>query len=236
MFSMEAHNKTLISKFMHELKTPLAIVRSHLENEINNNSLSPKLQKKLAFDIEELARINNLINEMNFLLNPERSCKREQFHSESLLAILVDLIEFINPIAEEKKQKISLIANENIEYFIHKEKFQQLLLNLLTNAIKYTPNFGTIVIKLSHNETEIQISIKDSGIGMSEEQQKHIFEPFYRINTEHTQGLGLGLSIVQAIVEQHQIKLKVKSQLDQGTTSTLYLQKEKKDVCKTLDC
>jgi len=215
---------------MHELKTPLTIVRSHLESEINNNALNPLLQKKLALDIEELARMNNLINEMNFLLNPERSCKREQFKEESLLAMLVDLVEFIKPLAEEKEQKISLIAHENIAYPLHKEKFQQLLLNLLTNAIKYTPKLGTIVVKLSHSDRGIKISIKDSGIGMSIEKKKYIFEPFYRIDTEQTQGLGLGLSIVQAIVKQHQINLTIESELNKGTTCTLYLPKENKNA------
>ncbi len=220
---------------MHELKTPLAIVRSHLESEINNQELSSEIRKKLALDVEALARLNNLVNEMSFLLYPKRICKIELFTKESLLSLLVDLIEFIEPLAQMKEQKISLVAKENIFHLIDKEKFQQLLLNLVSNAIKYTPEKGEIFIKLTQGHGEIKISIKDTGIGMSKKEKENIFSPFYRVDKNSMGGLGLGLAIAHAISLQHNIKIKVKSRVNKGSTFSLLIPKENKNAKKHID-
>ena len=132
--------------------------------------------------MEELARLNNLLNEMNFLLDSKKHCKIEAFHKESLLSIAMDLIEFLEPLAEEKEQSISFITRENIQINMNKEKFQQLLLNLLSNALKYTPNKGKIHLELSQNSKEILIEVRDTGIGMTAEEIEQIFKPVYRVN------------------------------------------------------
>lgn len=222
---------------MHELKTPLAIVRSHLESEIDNESLSMDLRKKLVLDVEELARLNNLMNEMNFLLTAQnevmgKEFKAKNFKEESLLELLVDLLEFLEPLAQEKEQQITLIAQENIRFLMHKEKFQQLLLNLLTNALKYTGKQGKIDLKLSQNNQEINIEIRDTGIGMSPEVQKQIFEPFYRADKTRTKGAGLGLVIALAIAKQHNGRLSVSSKVDEGSSFLLTIPKESECLSK----
>lgn len=226
MQTINSIDKTFISSFMHELKTPLAIVRSHLESEITNESLSMNLRKKLVLDVEELARLNNLINEMSFLLSAENEVKEKGFQKASILELLVDLVEFLEPLAEEKKQKITLVVKENIELSMHKEKFQQLLLNLLTNALKYTPKEGKIAIELFQNTEEIVLEIRDSGIGMSKEEQTQIFEPFYRADKQRTKGAGLGLVIALAIAKQHNIEIKVQSESNKGSSFFLHIPKE----------
>ena len=226
MYNIDEKSKELISSFMHELKTPLAIVRSHLESEIGNEELSLYLRKRLVLDVEELARLNNLLNEMNFLLNSKNQCKIEQFKDESLLAIVIDLVEFLEPLAEEKRQTISLVATENIKIKMNKEKFQQLLLNLLTNALKYTPEEGKIYLTLSQKDEEIIIEVRDTGIGMSSEQIELIFNPFYRVDKTRTSGLGLGLVIAKAIAKEHGINIKVESKLLEGSSFFLHIPKE----------
>lgn len=222
---MEEKHKELMSRFMHELKTPLAIVRSHLESEINNEALALSLRKRLVLDIEELARLNNLLNEMNFLLNSKNQCKVEEFQKESLLTILLDLIEFLEPLADENEQNLSLVATENIYLDMNKEKFQQLILNLLTNALKYTPKNGKVHVELSQNKTEVLIEVKDTGIGMSEEEIKNIFNPFYRVNKTRTSGAGLGLVIAQAIAQEHNITISVQSKPTEGSSFFLHIPK-----------
>jgi len=218
-------DKTFISSFMHELKTPLAIVRSHLESEISNETLSMHLRKQLVLDVEELARLNNLINEMNFLLTAKSELQEAELSTSSILELLVDLIEFLEPLAQEKAQKITLIAKENICFKMNKEKFQQLLLNLLTNALKYTPKHGTVDVTLSQNQDEIILEVKDSGIGMSPEEQAQIFQPFYRVDKTRTKGAGLGLVIALAIAKQHNIEIEVQSESKKGSSFFLHIPK-----------
>jgi len=225
MYMIDEKSKELISSFMHELKTPLTIVRSHLESEIGNEELSMSLRKRLVLDVEELARLNNLLNEMNFLLNSKTQCKVEAFKKESLLSIVIDLIEFLEPLAEENQQHISLIAIQNIEIKMNKEKFQQLLLNLLTNALKYTPKKGKIHLELSENTKEISIEVRDTGIGMNQEEISKIFDPFYRVNKNRVSGAGLGLVIAKAIADEHNIKISVQSEPSKGSSFFLHIPK-----------
>jgi signal transduction histidine kinase len=225
MYEINDKSKELIKSFMHELKTPLSIVRSHLESEIGNENLSLSLRKRLVLDVEELARLNNLLNEMNFLLDSKKHCKIEAFHKESLLSIAMDLIEFLEPLAEEKEQSISFITRENIQINMNKEKFQQLLLNLLSNALKYTPNKGKIHLELSQNSKEILIEVRDTGIGMTAEEIEQIFKPFYRVNKIRTAGTGLGLIIAQTIAKEHNIEISIKSEPNKGSSFFLHIPK-----------
>lgn len=226
MKSIDYKDKTFISAFMHELKTPLAIVRSHLESEITNETLSMHLRKKLVLDVEELARLNNLINEMSFLLTAENEVKEKGFEKVSIVELMVDLVEFLEPLAQEKEQQITLFAKENIEFHMNKERFQQLLLNLLTNAMKYTSKKGKIALELSQNIKEIIVEIRDTGIGMSKEEVEQIFKPFYRADKERTNGAGLGLVIALAIAKQHNIEITVESIVGKGSSFFLHIPKE----------
>jgi len=220
------NNKELISSFMHELKTPLAVVRSHLESEIIDESLPLYLRKKLVLDVEELARLNHLINEMNQLLNSSSNINNSKLKSGSLLELLVNLIEFVEPFALEKQQKLSLIANENIIINMNSKKLHQLLFNLLINAIKYTPKQGRIMLTLSQSQKYIEIEIKDTGIGISKQHQEKIFRPFYRIKEERVKGSGLGLAIVLSIAKQYNFKIALQSKEKKGSSFFLYIPKE----------
>ncbi|MCH9812454.1 MAG: HAMP domain-containing histidine kinase [Epsilonproteobacteria bacterium] len=230
MTSFKSQEKALVSSFMHELKTPLAIVRSHLESEISDASLDTRLRRKLVLDVEALARLNNLINEMNLLLNCEAQCDVKNFQDYSLLEILVDIVELLEPLAESKQQKLSLVADENIIIKMHPEKFQQLLLNLVSNALKYTPEHGKIHLSLRQEKKTIIVEVRDTGIGIELLMQERIFDPFFRLHTKETQGAGLGLAIAQAIAKQHFGEISVQSTLGEGSCFYLRLPKEK--VCK----
>lgn len=221
--------KELMSSFMHELKTPLAIVRSHLESEITDSSLDARVRRKLVLDVEELARLNNLINEMNLLLNCETQCDSQNYQSCSLLELLIDIVELLEPVAQTKNQKLSLVADENIIMQMNREKFQQLLLNLVSNALKYTPEEGKIHLSLMQDENDIIIEVTDSGIGMDSNVLAKIFEPFFRVDTKRIHGAGLGLTIAQAIAKQHLGKITVQSAMGKGSSFYLHFSKEK--VC-----
>lgn len=110
-----------------------------------------------------------------------------------------------------------------------KEKIKQLLLNLLANAVNYTPKNGEVTLVIDDQGEYIRIRVIDTGIGIDREQMKRIFERFYRVDkarSRNTGGTGLGLAIVKHIVEAHRGSITVDSELNQGTTFTIYLPKK----------
>jgi len=192
----------VLGEFLHELKTPLSIIRTHLETEISNEHIPLSVRKKIVMDVEEVARLTQLIAQMKTLLSCDTTAL--VFTSSSLLALLVDVIELLNPLAQEKEQKLRFIAHENIDLEMDVDKCKQLFYNLIHNAIKYTPNKGSIEVNLSQTNEAITVRIEDDGIGIKVDEREAIFEQFYRgSNTTTQEGTGLGLALSKVIVEGH---------------------------------
>ncbi len=215
----KATQRSVIGEFMHELKTPLAIIRTHLESEISNDEIPLGVRKKMVMDIEEVARLTHLITQMKTLLSCEFEDEKLHFNQESCLALLVDVIELLEPLAQEKAQKISCIASENIEIPMHRDKCKQLFYNLISNAIKYTPDNGAIEVTLTQNEQEVCVAIADNGYGIEKDEYTNIFKQFYRgSNTHHAEGVGLGLALCSAIAKIHSARIELESEPQKGST------------------
>jgi two-component Ni(II)/redox sensor kinase NrsS len=121
---------------------------------------------------------------------------------------------------------IEQIPDEQIDVLGDESQLYRLVSNLIANAIQYTPSGGQVVVSLKVKERTVLINIKDTGIGISPEEQKRIFERFYRVDTDRarkTGGTGLGLSIAQAIAQKHQASLRVESELGRGSLFTIHL-------------
>jgi signal transduction histidine kinase len=107
-----------------------------------------------------------------------------------------------------------------------KVRLQQLFTNLIDNAVKFTPERGSVRIRVEQNKDYVQVKVEDTGIGIRKEEQDNIFKRFYRVDksrSKETGGVGLGLSIAEWIVRAHNGKIEVKSKLNQGSTFTVYL-------------
>jgi signal transduction histidine kinase len=219
--------RDVLGEFLHELKTPLTIIRTHLESEIPNDNIPLDVRKKMVMDVEEVARLTTLISHMKTILSCEFEDEKIDFKTNSFLALLVDVIELLEPLADEKEIKVSFIAAQNIEYLFDHDKCKQLFYNLINNAIKYTPHGGKIDVLLAQDETSITIVIKDNGYGISKKDQQHIFKQFYRCNTNKgtIEGSGLGLTLCDAIATMHQAKIEVESQRDVGSTFKVIFKK-----------
>ena len=219
--------RAVLGEFLHELKTPLAIIRTHLESEFANEEIPLEVRKKMVMDVEEVARLTQLIGQMKTLLSCEFEDEKNHFRQESFLALLVDVIELLEPLALDKAQKISFVATENIEYLMHRDKCKQLFYNLLSNAIKYTPKGGSIEVTLTQSDNDIQIKVKDNGYGIVEAERKNIFKQFYRCeNTHEEEGTGLGLALCQAIAKVHSAEIILESALDIGSTFSVIFPKK----------
>jgi len=188
-------------EFFHEIKTPLAIMRTHLEAEVSNESLPFGLRKKLVEDVEEIARINALLGDMKLLLGMENAGRQNRFTSESLLEVVMEVIERLEPIAALKAQKLALICPRNCTLKMERNKIKQLFFNLVDNAIKYSDEGSDIEVLILADP--LSVEVKDRGVGVSEPMREKIFAPFVRADATGREGTGLGLAVANAIAQMH---------------------------------
>ena len=220
MSELEEYKKSLhrvFGEFLHEIKTPLAIMRTHLESEIGNELVPIEVRQKIVLDVEEIARINDLVNDVKTLIDGESDLIRSSFKRESLLELVMDVVETLDVLAQQKDQKISLVSQGNCEIMMNSFKLKQLFFNLINNAIKYTEPGGRISVVFSIDKENISVDIKDTGIGISKEEQEMVFEAFYRSPRTKQEGVGLGLAVSLAIARMHDARIQLQSQLGIGS-------------------
>jgi heavy metal sensor kinase len=213
-----------MSDAAHELKTPLTVLRSHWENELNNPDLGNDIKERLVQDIETITRLSHLINNLLMLAQTEEIRSRFEFKPVRLDELLNDVLPDVKILAEIKSQKLEIIGIQTVSVSADRLRLYQLLFNVLDNAVKYTPENGIIWINLRTNQEYAIIEIRDNGIGISPEDLPHIFKRFYRVQKDRarkTGGSGLGLAICRMIAQSHQGDIEVESHPGHGSTFTI---------------
>lgn len=217
---LELIKKDFVTNVSHELRTPLTAIKGFLEtlyNEVEDNDIAIKYMNIMSRHTD---RLIEMVQDLLTLSEIEDQ-------KENMIFTEVNLFKFVNNVSKIFEQKLkdkNLLLkinsnNEKIEIEVDSFKIEQLFINLIDNAIKYTDN-GNIEINLISNENSINIEIIDTGIGIPEEDLERIFERFYLVNKARTRkvgGTGLGLSIVKHIVLNHNGTIKVESKVDVGT-------------------
>jgi len=205
----------------HELKTPLSVLRSHWESELNNPGLSNEIKEKLVQDIETITRLSHLINNLLLLAQTEEIRSRFEFKPVRLDELLKDVLSDAKILAEIKSQTIEVIDIQPVMIMGDRIRLFQLFFNLLDNAIKYTQESGTIRINLRSDQGLGTIEICDNGPGIAKEDLPNIYNRFYRVQKDRarkTGGSGLGLAISKLIAESHRGEIEAESQPGAGTT------------------
>lgn len=216
----------LIAEIVHELRTPLAALTAaaHL---LQRSDLPSDQHHKLSGTIlTEVRRLNDLSTdflELSRLESGRAHFDREPIHLGGLVQESLELIR-----AQAQFKDITLhtqIDTSLAPVFGDRKLLKQLLLNLLTNAIKYNKPGGTVSVSLRSTGGELEIQVQDSGRGISPENQARLFEKFYRVSdgSDEVQGTGLGLAIAKRIAESHDGRISVESALGQGSTFTVHL-------------
>lgn len=221
----EILRKRLTADVAHELRTPLATLQSHLEAMIDG--IWEADAKRLKSCHEEIIRINRMVGELEKVAKYDSEkiiLNRTDFDIFKLVQSIIHQFEadFAN-----KGVEINL-RGEEIPICADKDKLCQVIINLISNALKYTETGGTVEVVLNSNETTVEISVRDTGIGIPREDLPFIFERFYRADKSRsriTGGSGIGLTIVKAIVEAHQGKVTVHSEFQKGTEFIVSLPK-----------
>lgn len=218
--------KQLTEDIAHELRTPLTSIRGHLDT-IIAGIWQPTNERLISIN-EEVIRITNLVDKLRKLAKFDK--EKNNLNKE-----IVDLKKYIKSIAynyEGKALEKNIIIKyklEDIKALIDKEKFAQVIINILANAIKYNNGNNEIYISSFKKDNNIVISIKDYGVGIAKSEQKNIFERFYRVDKSrgaNEKGMGVGLTIAKSIVNAHGGEIKVYSEINKGSEFIITLPNE----------
>lgn len=218
--------KRLTGDISHELKTPLTNIQSHLEAMIDG--IWEPTEERLLSVKEEAERLSSLVSDMQKLNKYDESSIRLKKDNVNISDIICFVIFQFSNLAKSKNIKIEY-EKKNINLYCDKDKITQALVNILSNAIRYSNEGSTIFIEEKLKDNKVIISIEDQGIGISEEDLKYVFERFYRADksrTRATGGTGIGLTIVKSIVSSHGGEVKLESKLGEGSKFTIILPKE----------
>jgi two-component system phosphate regulon sensor histidine kinase PhoR len=141
--------------------------------------------------------------------------------------LIEDTVSEYKPLAQEKALSLNCeLPEQNIDICLDHDKIRQVLINLISNSIKFTPEGGQIRVACTRKDEEVQFSVQDSGVGIAKEDMRRLFDKFTQFNRKpgsEEKGTGLGLAIVKKLVEMHNGRIDVESAIDQGTTFTISL-------------
>ena len=226
---LENMQRDFVANVSHELKTPLTTIKSYTETlmhtEINDCST---IEHFLRIIDEETDRMSRLVR--NLLQLSKLDYKQEKWFKKdtNLVNVVKTALSKVEMTAANKDQQlISLFdPKQRIMTVIDRDRIDQVLLNVLTNAIKYTPEGGKIEVDVFSEDPMAKVVIADSGIGIAEKEIPRVFERFYRVDKARSRemgGTGLGLSIAKQIVEEHGGTIAIQSKLGEGTRVTISL-------------
>lgn len=218
-YEVDVMKSELVSTVSHELRTPLSSVLGFTEMLLMRD-LKPEKQKKYLETIfKEAKRLTNLINDF---LDVQRIESGKQEYKMEPLSINKVLIEVIETFKHEKNHQIFLEDSANVTTVVaDKDRLIQLFTNLISNAVKFSPEGGKIAIQIKNKDSRIVIYVKDQGIGIPEEELSSMFTKFKRIDNSASKkigGTGLGLAITKGIVDAHNGQISIDSKESQGTT------------------
>ena len=214
----------LISEMVHELRTPLAAIKATTYLILRPELKEEKRQSLIQTIRQETDRLTRMTTEFLDLARMESGRTRMARQPIDLPALMEGAIKTVTPQATDRSIDIDLVLEPADQAAFpaligDQAKVQQVVLNLLTNAIKYNQDGGHVWLRALHQGDKLRLEIEDTGMGISQDNLEHMFEKFYRVSDAegYTTGTGLGLAITKRIVENHGGEIGVESELDKGT-------------------
>ncbi len=226
---LEKMRTEFLANVSHELRTPIFAIQGYVETLLDGAINDKKVNKYfLEKANQHTINLSNLLNDLIDISMIESGEMRMSFRYFNINEYLTPLIKELESMAKEKNLELIFIpVRENLQLLGDKNKLRQVLINLITNAIKYTEQ-GKVEILVEEEQKFGKIIIKDTGIGIPEEDIARIFERFYRVDKARSRavgGTGLGLAIVKHITEAHGSAIEVKSEIGKGSEFSFRLKK-----------
>jgi signal transduction histidine kinase len=220
--------RQFVADASHEIRTPLTIIRSELEF-AERNPGNAGAEKSLHIALEELERLARLTDGLLLLARLDTSGFSLKTQPVRLDELLIECVQNMQKAAMKRKVPIELHIDEAVEVSVDRDRLKSVVLNLLDNALYYSPKGGSIHLSLAIlSRNAVQIIVEDSGPGIAPNDLPHIFQRFYRADTERSRenGSGLGLAIAEQVIRLHHGKITVESTLGVGSKFVVELPKQ----------
>ncbi len=218
----ERLRRELTANVSHELRTPLTSIKGFVETLLNGAVKDEAACRRFLTIIDsETDRLVKLVDDLLDLSRLESKGVTLELRPVNLGDLVVHTVDKLRPLAEESKLVLIHSGPPDVIVTADSDRLEQVLTNLIDNALKYTPPGGRVEVQILPNEQEVTVAVKDTGRGIPPDDLPHIFERFYRADRSRTRGsggTGLGLAIAKHIVEAHGGHIGVRSRLDEGTT------------------
>lgn len=224
---LENMRKEFVANVSHELKTPITSIQGFVETLKMTDNLDEDTKNRFLTIIEnETTRLTRLIDDI-LLLSTIENKKKKKVEKVDLFEVFEEVNEVINYIAKKKNIKVKYdFENKDIDLWEYSGYIRQILLNIISNAVKYTGENGKVSVKQYIKSEKVFIEVKDNGIGIPQEDIDRIFERFYRVDKARSRsvgGTGLGLAITKHMVKALNGNIKVESELGTGSKFTIEL-------------
>ena len=238
LVQVESRRRGLIANIAHDLRTPLTSIQGFLETMLLRKGELPEEEQQRFDQIisRSVERQQDLLDNLYELSELEAEEREPRFVTLSLANLGREVAAALEPLAREKSIAISCrVEGTCHDIYADVRLIERVVTNLVTNAIRYTPQGGSITVTVLESTDGASISVADTGIGIPAEALPHIFDDFFRVkqsNAEHSGGTGLGLAIVKRMLDLHGAEISVESELNEGTTFSFSVSNREREVVK----
>ncbi|MSC86361.1 sensor histidine kinase [Eubacterium sp. am_0171] len=222
---LDESREEFVSNVSHELRTPLTSMKVLADSLLAQEDVPIELYQEFMGDIaKEIDRENDIIADLLSLVKMDKTAKNLNINTVNINELMELILKRLKPIAEKKNVEVVLESFRPVTAEIDEVKLTLAISNLVENAIKYNHEEGWVHVSLNADHKYFYVKVADSGIGIPEQDQQHIFERFYRVDKSHSRemgGTGLGLAITRNAIIMHRGSIKVYSSEGEGTTFTV---------------
>ena len=217
-------SRRFLADASHELRTPLTVIKGELQELVRASDCPPELRERIGSTLEEVARLERLVAGLLALSRLDAGDAQREWVDVDLGELAASTVEQMRLVAEDRAVQLDASALEPLVVRGDRGRLKQVIVNLLDNAIKFTPRGGHVTLRSEQQPGDGVLEVRDTGIGIPADALPHLFERFFRVDEARARdndaaagGAGLGLSIVQAICSAHGARIEVESDLGRGS-------------------
>jgi two-component system, OmpR family, sensor kinase len=218
--------RRFVADASHELRTPISVIRGEADVALSQNRTPAEYRESLAIILDESRRLSRLVDDLLNLARADAGHMKLQMREFYFNDLLAECCRSVQALAGARSIQLECRCPEDVPFQGDEELLRRLVVNLLDNAIRYTPRAGSVIASLNAQGSELRIQVSDTGSGIPPETAVHVFERFYRgdaARSRHDGGFGLGLAIVKWIAESHKGEVDLSSRPGHGSTFTVTL-------------